>query len=75
MEGVFLVHIPGHTRVKKVSGNSQHRFTKVKSCLTNLIAFYVKITRSVNEMGAVNTVYLDLSKAFDTVFHNILESK
>lgn len=75
MERVLSVHSPRHTREKKVSGKSQHRLTKDKLCLTNLIAFYNKITRSVNEMRPVNIIYLDLSKAFDTVLHNILESK
>lgn len=75
MEGILLVHIPGDTREKKVSGNSQHGFTKDTWYLTNLIAFYDKITRSVKEMTAVNIIYLDLSKAFDTVCYNIPEFK
>jgi len=75
MEDVILVHILGHAREKKVSGNSQHSFTEDKLCLTNMIAFYDKITRSVNEMRAANIICLDFSKAFDSVFHNILEPK
>ncbi|CAM4687446.1 unnamed protein product [Caretta caretta] len=74
MEQVLKESILKHLE-RKVIGNSQHGFTKGKSCLTNLIAFYDKITGSVDEGKAVDVLFLDFSKAFDMVSHSILASK
>ncbi|GAB0178440.1 mitochondrial enolase superfamily member 1 [Grus japonensis] len=75
MEQLILGIINKHVEEKKVIGSARHGFTKGKSCLTNLITFCDGITGWVDEGRAVDVVYLDFSKAFDTVSHNILISK
>ncbi|GAB0178739.1 mitochondrial enolase superfamily member 1 [Grus japonensis] len=75
MEQIIPGVISKPVEEKKVMGSGQHGFTKRKSCLTNLIAFYDGMTGWVDEGRAVDVVCLDLSKAFDTVSHNILIGK
>ncbi|GAB0192907.1 mitochondrial enolase superfamily member 1 [Grus japonensis] len=54
---------------------SQHGFMKGRSCLTNLISSYDQVTRQVDKGKAVSVLYLDFSKALDTVSHSILLEK
>jgi len=75
MEQLILDVICKQVEEKKVIRSSQHGFTEAKSCLTNLIAFYDGKTGWVDEGRAMDVVYLDFSKAFDTVSHNILTGK
>uniref|UniRef100_A0A8B9V0B7 Reverse transcriptase domain-containing protein n=1 Tax=Anas zonorhyncha TaxID=75864 RepID=A0A8B9V0B7_9AVES len=75
LEHLVLDAISKQLEEKKVMRSSQHRFTKGKSCLTNLVAFYDGITSWVDEGRVVDVIYLDFSKAFDTVSHDILLAK
>ncbi|KAK4807164.1 hypothetical protein QYF61_024284 [Mycteria americana] len=75
MEQIILSAITQHVQDTQVIRPSQHGFRKGRSCLTNLISFYDKVTRLVDEGKAVDVVYLDFSKAFNTVSRSILLEK
>ena len=72
MEQHILELINKQVKEKKIIRSSQHGFTKGKSRLTNLIAFYDGMTGWVDEGRAVDVVYLDFSQATS---HNILLGK
>ncbi len=48
---------------------TQHGFLHGRSCLTNLLNASEQWTRALDKKAAVNVIYFDFKKAFDSVNH------
>jgi len=75
MEGFILSALTRHVKGNQGFSPRQYGFKKDRSCLTNVISFYDQVTHLGDDGKAVDVVYLDFSKALDTVFHSILLEK
>jgi Reverse transcriptase (RNA-dependent DNA polymerase)/Endonuclease-reverse transcriptase len=75
LESIIKDHVVDHLERHSLIKKSQHGFMKGRSCTSNLLAFLEKITADVDNGDAVDIVYLDFAKAFDTVPHERLKKK
>lgn len=55
--------------------SSKNGSVKNKSCQTDLIPFFDRLTSLVDKGNSVDIIYLNFTKAFDAVPHGILTSK
>ena len=75
MEFFILESISEHLKQHKLILDSQHGFRPKRSCLSNLLIFLEEVTSYIDKGYPVDVIYLDFSKAFDTVPHHRLISK
>jgi hypothetical protein len=71
----FIIYDHLYNLFKYRLNPSQHGFRKFNSTATNLVNYLNSIIPSVSSQGQTDSVYFDLTKAFDIVLHNILLRK
>jgi hypothetical protein len=75
MEGLLKDHIVTHLERNRLIRTTQHGFMRGRSCATNLLEFFEKVTSELDKGEAIDVIYLDFAKAFDTVPHERLKKK
>jgi ribonuclease P/MRP protein subunit RPP40 len=75
MESVIKDVMVEYLMKNELINASQHGFVKGKSCLTNHLEFFEKVTEWVDNGEPVDVTYLDFQKAFDKVPHKRLLHK
>ena len=74
-ESVLRKIIVKHMEENDLMNRTQHGFRKGHSTVTQILTHYDSILTMLEEGNAVDSVYLDFSKAFDKVDHQILLKK
>jgi ribonuclease P/MRP protein subunit RPP40 len=72
LESIIRDHIVNYLESNNLINYSQFGFRRRRSCLTNLLDFFDKITIEYDKTKSLDLIYLDFRKAFDTVPHNRL---
>jgi len=75
MEAIIRDHITAHISAHKCLQQCQHGFTEGRSCATQLLRCLDIWTGMLDQGLPVDTIYLDFSKAFDSVPHQRLLQK
>ena len=74
-EKVVRKKMVGYLNENNLFNSTQHGFRQGRSCLSQLLSHYDSILSKLEEGKDVDVIYLDFSKAFDKVDHNILLTK
>ena len=75
MEREIAEVIIAHMNRQNLFSDAQHGFRKTRSCVSNLLIALDDWTQALDAGYGVHVCYLDISKAFDRVKHNILIQK
>lgn len=75
MERILTEQILNHLETHHLLSVAQHGFRRYRSCLSNLLTTLNDWTQALDEGSCVHACYLDISKAFDRVNHDLLLKK
>ena len=75
LNSILRDNIVNHLTSHSLLLQPQHGFTKGRPCLTDLLLFLEDVTKAIDEGKPMDVVYLNFSKAFDKVPHQMLLHK
>ena len=73
MERLVFNHV--YPVIEPFISNAQHGFIHKRSTTSNLLDMYGEVGATLDQGGQTDVIFLDLSKAFDSVPHNLLIHK
>lgn len=71
----MIIYDTIYTDIKQYISCFQHGFVRDRSTVTNLMSITQSIAENIDNGAQVDVLYMDLSKAFDRIDHNLLLSK
>ena len=75
LERLVRKHVITHLESSNYLSKQQHGFRSGMSCLTQLLEYLCDVEDAIDEGTSIDTIYLDYSKAFDSVPHCHLLAK
>ena len=75
MEKLIREKIVDHLEANNLISNKQHGFVSGRSCVTQLIDVLDIWTKTLDDGGSIDAIYMDYQKAFDSVPHRRLVDK
>ena len=72
MEKIIVIQISEHLKANSLACPAQHGFKAGHSTVTNLLEELKVWTEALMHRHAIDVIYLDFAKAFDTVPHQRL---
>nr|CAH7761994.1 unnamed protein product [Callosobruchus chinensis] len=75
VERVIFDKIVDFLNINKVLTDNQHGFRKNRSTQTAILQFLTKLNEEIDNGHKCTALFMDLSKAFDMVSHDLLQSK
>jgi len=72
MEAMIRDRITVHLDEHQLIRNSQHGFTRGRSCTTNFLSFLDEVSNVLDDCENADAIFLDFAIAFDKVLHHRL---
>ena len=75
LEKIITRKIKEHLEENNILSQEQHGFRSKRSCLTQLLEYFLELENEYDSRNKIDAIYLDCKKAFDSVPHERLKQK
>lgn len=75
LENIILIRLMNHLSSNSILKTQQHRFIKSRYPISALTNFIEQVLDQLEERNAASTLFLDFTKAFNCLSHDLLVEK